>query len=270
MLFQHFYILFRLDTGMYKKSMFVHVLLFSVVMVLTESVQAQVIRSIGFSPSEGYTNGPLEGQPINTSDFWLNGTQTALTTRFQVHNEKLIVTQNADDNQWVYLTFNVQQSLFTVTFDWQYVGALDGTVDFGFTLNDRDNFDLDGNPDITFNEAGVMIRMNTDPDLDVRNGDLNGGGSYTSLVPFNYQDGALISVRLEVDAEALSYDAYVTKNGEEVMLADDYLFRRITSETTNGINCIAIWSNGDTLDHQVIIDNITIFGIASVTEWTLY
>lgn len=235
------------------------------------NTNAQEIITIDFSTASGYANGDLEGQPSGSSNVWYPGEPDGFTDRFQIENEQLVQTDFPDGNQWIVIDIPVQQGQFTTTFDWQYLGAPDAVVDFGFTLSDSANFGLDGNPNVTFNECGAMIRMNRDPDLDVRNGDWEGGGGYESLVPYSYQDGAKISVRLEVDTEALLFDAYVTKEGEdEVMIADDYGFRRITSDATNGLNCIAIWSGDVDGDEQAVLDNIALFGSASVSEWAIH
>lgn len=237
-------------------------------------VDAQIIKSIDFSSASGYQDGLLEDQPAGDADVWFNGASGAGidTSRFVVENEQLVVTQNEVDNQWIILMIPVQQGFFTATWDWQYIGAVDSTVDFGFTLSDTENFgETDGNPNLAFGEMGVMVRMNADPDLDVRNGDFSGGGTYETLVPYDYRDGAKISMRVDVDAEAWLFDAYAQKEGEdEFMIAEDYGFRLMPSVETNGVNCIALWSNGDEQGNQVILDNILLYGETPVQDWSLF
>lgn len=253
------------------KSILIGSIAFLGLAVMPCSVQGQVFESIDFSAAQGYVDGPLEGQPMGEDNVWTTGTAENGTSRFTIEDGKLVVTQNEDDNQWIYLTIPVQQGLFIITWDWQYIGDPESTVDFGVTFSDTVNFNFDGNPDLGFNEMGAMVRMNTDPDLDVRDGDLDGGGTYASLVPYDYRDGSVINMRVEVDAFDFLVDVYAQKEGEdEVMLADDYGFRRITSAETNGVNAITMWSNGDEPGNQVIIDNFVFFGPADVSEWSLY
>lgn len=240
--------------------------------------QAQVIKAVDFSKASGYVDGPVEGQGDGDS-VWISGTANNGTSRFEIVNEKLVVTQNPEDNQWIYLFMPTLQGDFSATWDWQFVRAAENvddasdSVDFGFTFSDSVNFELtDGNPNINFNECGMMIRMNANPkSLDARDGDWNGGGTYTSVNPLDYRDGSPISMRVEVNALEEIYDAYVSiDGGDEIMLADDYGFRRIASEETLGVNCIALWCNGDVHGNSVIIDNIVLFDASEVGEFSLY
>ncbi len=249
-----------------------------IIVAVAVAPQAQVIKAVDFSAASGYSDGPLEGQG-DTDSVWINGHDTNLNTRFEVVNEQLVVTQNPDDNQWIYLSMPTLQGDFSATWDWQFVRPAENdiddvsdTVDFGFTFSDSVNFEaVDGNPNINFNECGMMIRMNTDPDLDARNGDWAGGGSYSAVNPIDYRDGSPISMRVEVNALDEIYDAYVSiDGGDEIQLADDYGFRRIASEETLGVNCIALWCNGDVHGNAVILDNIVLFGPSDVGEFSLY
>ncbi|MDP8245041.1 MAG: hypothetical protein P9L94_13230 [Candidatus Hinthialibacter antarcticus] len=246
--------------------------------VFVFSPQAQVIKAVDFSAASGYVDGPVEDQGDGDS-VWITGTASNGTSRFEVVNEKLVVTQNPDDSQWIYLFMPTLQGDFSATWDWQFIRAAENvddvsdTVDFGFTFSDSVNFELtDGNPAINFNECGMMIRMNANPiSLDARDGDWAGGGTYTSVNPLDYRGGELISMRVEVNALEEIYDAYASYDGgEEIMLADDYGFRRIASEETLGVNCIAIWCNGDVHGNAVVIDDIVLYGASDVGEFSLY
>ena len=90
-----------------------------------------------------------------------------------------------------------------------------------------------------------MVRTNPQGFIDARNGDLEGGGEYPATT-FNYQDGKKIHVRIEVDAKNLTYDVFLKKEGDatETQIADDYFFRRMPSDQTGGLNCLAIWQQG--------------------------
>lgn len=78
-------------------------------------------------------------------------------------------------------------------------------------------------------------------------------------------------MRVEVNITDEIYDAYASYDGgEEIMLADDYGFRRIASEETLGVNCIAIWCNGDVHGNAIVIDDIVLYGASDVGEFSLY
>lgn len=237
------------------------------------SANAQVIYSTSFSADEGYSNGTLVDQPAGADDVWTGASETDGTDSYVVEDGQLVVTQTGVGSQWVYINFSVQSDgTLIVTWDWQYVGPADGVVDFGFCISDSANFELiDGNPDATWNEQGAMVRMNENPSVDVRNGDWEGGGSYSAAAEYNYQDGAWISMRYEIEVFELTLDVFAQKDGEdEVQLADDYGFRRIPSVDTDGVNSITMWVNGGTADNQIIVDNIVVAGPAPVTEWALH
>lgn len=232
-------------------------------------VSGQVILHIDFSAAQGYSDGLLEGQPAGAADTWTNGTAGTPPDSFVISNEAMVITpENLD--RWVYLPFPNQNSgTITVTWDWQYVGPEDSNVDIGFNLSDVDNFGLDGNPDLTWNEQGTMTRMQQDSnEIDVRDGDWEGGGGYSAFEPFSYTDGKLVSMRFEINLDEQLYDCYAQKEGEaEVLLADDFGFRR---EYVTGLNAITMWDDGDATTSSVIVDNILIAGPALVADWELH
>ncbi len=230
---------------------------------------AQLIKEIRFSAAEGYSDGLLEGQPAGADDVWTNGVADVSPDSFVVSNESLVITPEGVD-RWVYIAFPIQSSgAITITWEWQYVGPEDSNVDIGFCIAEMDNFMLDGNSDLTWNEQSCMTRMQQEANvIDVRDGDWAGGGSYSAFEDYPYTDGKLIFMRYEIDVENQTYDVYAQKEGEdEVMLADDYGYRR---ETIEGLNSITLWDDGDAVTSSVIIDNIVIAGPAAVSDWQLF
>ncbi len=212
------------------------------------SLQAQLIADYDFSAAQGYVDGPVVAQPAGGEYTWLEGVAAVPAgDMIAIADEALLLTQVPDTDVWAYFHFPTQmEGDLYVTWDWQYVGPADSNIDVGVNISDSVNFNLDGNPDLTWNEQGAMCRMQeANPIIDVRNGDWEGGGTYASLVELNYTDGALIHMRMVVHIVDLTLDVYAAKDGEaEVTLAEGYGFRRIPSEETNGVNCLAIWVDG--------------------------
>ncbi|MBZ0257896.1 hypothetical protein K8I31_17665, partial [bacterium] len=201
--------------------------------------QAQVIASYDFSTASGYTDGPLVGQ--GEGDYiWTIATSDLTETRFAVENEQLVCDQTVPNTvEWVYVNIPVQNEQFSCEWDWQFIRGAENvddassSVDFGFTLSDTVNFNNDGNPDANWPECGVMVRMNTDPDLDARNGDWAGGGAYEADVAIDYRDEANYHMRVVVDAFENIFDVYITRdNDDEVQMASGYGFRVLTSAET--------------------------------------
>ncbi len=243
------------------------------------NVHAQVVFSTDFSSAEGYTDGLLVDQPAGASELWIDGVADTPAVNFEIVDEALVTTIDLTGSKWVYLMFPVQNETITATWDWRYVGPADGLVDTGINFSDSDNFTLDGNADLTWNEQGAMIRMTHDTVngtgvIDVRDGDWDGGGGYAVTNEVHYQDGVKIFMRAEIDIKAWTYDVFAQREGEdEIQIAEGYGFRRLPSAETDGLNCIAFWEDvsDDTFTgNQCIIDNIVVFGPTSVSNWSLY
>lgn len=249
----------------------------SAVAICATSANAQTYFATSFSAAEGYADGELVGQPAGGDPVWIERNPDDPALSYAVANEQLVVTQKGSGSEWVSIEIPViNEGILTVTWEWQYVGPADGLVDFGFCISDSANFELiDGNPAATWNEQGAMVRMQTDAgNIDARNGDWEGGGSYAADATVNYQDGSKFSMRYEIDVFGLTFDAFATpEGGSEVQFADDYGFRRIPTVDTDGVNAVVLWVNGSEPDNQVILDNIVVSGPegpTQVTEWALY
>ncbi|MGC9329300.1 MAG: hypothetical protein ACP5I1_16825 [Candidatus Hinthialibacter sp.] len=178
----------------------------------------------------------------------------------------------SDDDTWVFIEFPNQDSgVMTVTWDWQYVGPVDSTIDVGFCISDKANFEFDGNPTLNWPEQSAMVRMQQETaEIDVRNGDWSGGGTYDAFESYPYTDGVKIYMRCEIasDFADQTYNVYAQKEGgDEVLLAENFGFRR---EYMEGLNTISIWVDGSAAETRTIIDNILISGPAPVTDWALY
>ncbi|MEW6237125.1 MAG: hypothetical protein AB1656_17215 [Candidatus Omnitrophota bacterium] len=243
--------------------------------VICAHSNAQVIYSNGFSKAEGYIDGTVIDQPAGAANLWEDSPADTPDGFFMIENETLVVTQVDTSDHWIFINFPKQTAgVFTVTWDWQYVGPVDGNIDVGFCISTRSNFDFDGNPELGWPEQGVMSRMQEGGGgvVDCRNGDWVGGGSYQAFQVFPYTDGKKISMRyvIDVDVSDQLFSCYAQKEGEdEVQLAEDFGFRRETYPD-EGLNVISIWMSGNTVGTQCIIDNIVIFGPAPITEWPLY
>ncbi len=247
-------------------------------LVCASPVFAQTVFQCNFSAAEGYSDGPLVGQPAGADDQWVDGVVNIPSEPYiVVENEQLMCNQLDGSDTWIWIPFPVQQEGdLTMTWDWQYIGPEDGNVDVGMNISDSVNYNLDGNPDLTWNEQGAMTRMQeSNPIIDVRNGDWEGGGSYAADQEITYTDGSLFHMRMVVHIRDLTLDVYVQKEGEsdEVMIAEGYGFRRIPSVETDGVNCLAIWLDGNTDGTSAMIDNILIYGDdgpTNVNNWSIY
>lgn len=248
-------------------------LLSGLVVFAATNVDAQVIKAIDFSSAQGYVDGPITGQPAGAATVWQDGFGVPAGDHITVENGAMRIYQDGSGlDTWTYIEFPNQNSgVFTVTFDWQYVGPEDSNIDVGVCISDVANFDFDGNPFLSWAEQSVMVRMQEAASvIDVRDGDWAGGGTYTAFEPYPYTDGEKIFMRYVIDAtpNGQTYDVYARKEGEaEVQLAADFGFRR---EYVNGLNALTIWMDGAAADTAVILDNIVIAGPTDVQDWTLY
>lgn len=242
--------------------------------IAVDSAIAQVIFSTGFSAAEGYVDGPLIGQPASGTQKWIDANPNVPADSFNVENEMLAIIGKGSGGKWALMPIPVQKGVFTMTWDWRFVGPENGVADIGVCVSDSVIFEVvDGNPVPNYNEQGMMVRFYTGGVVEARDGDWAGGGTYGALREVRYQDGKLLKVRVVIDASAWTFDVYITKEGEsEILLADDYGFRQAPSEETGGLNCIVIWDNGtaDMTGNGCTIDNLTLFGPAPVPHWSLY
>lgn len=257
-----------------------HLVMASLLLLGTASVEAQTIFSANFSEAQGYTEGPLVGQPANAEDQWVAATPDNVTDEFTVVDEHLEVTSNLTGGNWVTIPIEPQSGVWTITYDVQLIGDFVGGetgANINVCLSDSNNFNLDGNPVPTWNEQGAMIRLNPSGNIDVRNGNWDGTGDISAFEDFSYLDGRTVTIRAEIDVTEEWINAvWASYEGEtdEVLLAEFYGFRRSTS---NGqIDTIVIAENGSDGSADgltVIIDNIEVFGSegpTNVKHWSLH
>ncbi|RJP29987.1 MAG: hypothetical protein C4527_10945 [Candidatus Omnitrophota bacterium] len=245
--------------------------------VSASPVFAQTILHCDFSRAQGYVDGPIVDQPAGAGEKWMDGAANVPSAAYLViENEQLMGYQLDGSDTWIWIRFPVQKSgELTLTWVWQYIGPADGNVDIGMNISDSENFNFDGNPNLGWNEQGAMCRMQeASPIIDVRNGDWAGGGTYAAATEMRYTDGALIHMRMVVHVLDLTLDVYARKEGgTEVTLAQGYGFRRIPTTQTDGVNCLAIWLDGNTNGTSVMIDDILLVGPngpTDIQDWAIY
>ena len=255
-----------------KKPILLSLLCCGVLCLQTAELKAQLIKQINFSKAEGYTNGPLVGQPAGSSLPWasasVNKGDSVYPTNevvFSVSsNETMLIHPDASGTAsgivWVTFPFPVQKTgPITATWDWQYFGTADRKTDFGFTIGDTENFNLDGDTNTVFNEQSAITRMG---DLvDARNGDglFNGDGTWVSDNGVVYRDGVLIHMRMVVRPDDMTFDVFATRDGEEeVQVADHFYFRRGLSTKNEGVNAITMWLNNGDIKTHMTLDNLLI------------
>ncbi len=238
---------------------------------------AQEILNIDFSAAQGYINDFVVGQPAGATNQWLDLVDTGITgiipaDDYFIENEKLIVWQNGSGAAWIYMMFPPQtKGDLTLTWDWQYVGLPEESIDVGVNLSDSANYSLS----ITAGSLSGWGRQTTSIRMAQANGviDLHNGSDYSALVPYSYTDGKLISIRYIVHLDKKTFDAYAQKEGEEeVALGIGYGYRRDVSATTGGLDHLSIWLSGSTTS-ECHIDNIVLIatgGNTSISDWFLY
>jgi len=262
-----------------RKTSVVGVVVCCILLSMAGGANAQLIKQINFSKAEGYVDGLLVGQPANATDKWTAGSVVQGENTFNVQNEAMYVHPDGKASSviYLYIPFPVQKikegNIITATWDWQYFGDPANNMDLGFTISDSGNFNIDGDPMTVFNEYCTPTRMGSLIDARAGN-DLAGGGNWVSDNGVEYRDGVLVHCRLVVDIFNYEFDFFAQREGEdEVQVADDFLFRRIPSVETDGVNCIGMWLNGGKPETSVILDNIRIVGpegYTAVGQWDLY
>lgn len=244
---------------------------------LAGGANAQLIKQINFSKAEGYVDGLLVGQPAGDADKWTAASVVQGEKTFNVQDEAMYVHPDGTGVIYLYMPFAVQKikegNIITATWDWQYFGDPANNMDLGFTISDSGNFNIDGDPNVVFNEYCTPTRMGGLVDARAGN-DLAGGGNWISDNGVEYRDGVLVHSRLVVDIFNYTFDFFAQREGEdEQQVADDFLFRRIPSVETDGVNCIGMWLNGGKPETSVILDNIRIVGpegYTAIGQWDLY
>lgn len=257
-----------------------HLAMASLLLAGTVSAEAQTIFSADFSPAQGYTDGLLIGQPAGAANQWVDANPSAVADEFVVQGQELSVISQFTGGNWVTIPIPVQSSTFTLTFEGQYEGNGTTGVNINICVSDSGNFNIDndgGIPD--FNEQGAMIRLAPAGIIDIRNGDWGGGGPIEAFEDFNFLDGERFFVRAEIDvAEEWISSVWARKEGdtEEVLLAEDFGFRRSTSAATGGLNILAIVENGSdgsAVGMTMNLDNIEIYGpqgSTQVANWSIH
>jgi hypothetical protein len=232
------------------------------------NLDAQTLLSIDFSAAQGYGNGPLLGQPAGAANVWSKEPGTT-PTGFDVQNGALHVDQHGGANSFIMISFPLTSTgLLTATWEWQYLGLPDSSVDNGFVLSDSANFNLDNDGSaIDFNENGAMTRMTTDTGMiNAINSDGAGAGTYAN-VNVDYRDGRLIPMKMVVYLDNLKYDLWA----EGVQVADDFGFRR---NPQRGFDTLVLWNSGAAVhapEEGMMLDNIVITGGSSnVPHWSLF
>ncbi|MBD3265889.1 hypothetical protein GF373_04405, partial [bacterium] len=188
---------------------------------------------------DGYAEGELLEQ-VQGDLTWTDGRESHPALSYLIEDGQLVIVQQEDRGQWIYINFENQTGPITVTWDWQFVGNEDQAegIDVGFCLSDFDNFALGDNPETTWNEQGGMARMGVGGVLDARFGDLEGGGDYFKDADVVYSDGALIHMRMEIDGSSDEYSVYAQRDGEdEIQIADAFFLRRAF---VDGIDTLSI------------------------------
>ncbi|MBN2326290.1 MAG: hypothetical protein JXR73_03985 [Candidatus Omnitrophica bacterium] len=233
------------------------------------SVHAETVLSIDFSTAQGYSDGPLLGQPAGAADVWSEEPGT-VPVGFDVQNGKLHFDQHGGANSFIMISFPVTKSgMITATWEWQYLGPADSSVDNGFVLSDSSNFNLDGDDSaIDFNENGAMVRMTAASGMiNAVNSDGAGAGTYAD-VNVDYRDGRVIPMKIEVDLDNFSYDVWA----DGVLVGDDFGLRR---NPQNGFDTLVLWNSGSAvhaLEEGMLLDDIVISTETAsfVPNWSLF
>lgn len=265
--------------------------------VLAASLQAQLIKQINFSKAEGYTDGPLWGQPAGASAVWTCVSANTGDTFVNDEGELIIVQSITNETLRIHpdhtgtelgviywaIPFPVQKKgPITVTWDWKffatneipadydptnnnYNAQLQGT-DLGFTLSDSVNRLLGDDPVYAvFNELCTPCRMGARCDTRNGTGECDGGGTWLDAGP-EYKDGKLLHMKMTLyfgddnDPFNNTFDAWAQREGEEVWQTADHNYYRRCPTPENGIDCITMWMNNGDLETYITVDNIRIVG----------
>lgn len=91
-------------------------------------------------------------------------------------------------------------------------------------------------PATQWSDLAAIVRFNPDGRIDVRN-----GGAYDADVNLPYVPGTVYHVRMEIDPANKLYSVFVTpEDGDEILLAGDYLFRS-EQALTSVLDRWAVW-----------------------------
>ena len=239
-----------------KKSTVLKLLGCSLLTLLATDLQAQLIKQIKFSKAEGYTDGPLFGQPAGGGASVWTSVSDNQGNSFVTNDVPWIVltVTNGAMHIWpdqnfgtntsgtIYFTLPfpaVRKGPLTATWDWQffptneipadydptnnnYNASLQGT-DHGFTFADSLNRMLDDNPFAVFNELCTPNRMGgvCDARWNTDYSMCDGGGNWNNVGP-EFKDGKLLHMKLVAyfgDAASPtnnSFDVWAQRDGEEV------------------------------------------------------
>lgn len=236
-------------------------------LVCGTNVFAQTVLSIDFSAAQGYAEGELLGQPAGGASVWEKEPGTT-PNGFWVENDALTFDQHGGANSFIIYSFPVITSgIVTASWEWQFLGPEDSTVDNGFCLSDSANFNIDNDGSaVDFNENTAMTRMTANSGIiDSVNSDGAGAGTYTAT-GVDYRDGRVIPMMQVIDLVNQTYDVYA----EGVLVGDDFGFRR---NPQNGLDTLVLWNSGATVNFGMVLDNIVISvdeGGTAVQNWSLF
>ncbi|RJP22526.1 MAG: hypothetical protein C4527_21735 [Candidatus Omnitrophota bacterium] len=253
--------------------------LLGLMMSFIPSLQAQQLLNIDFSAAQGYVNGDMvAGQPAGAEYPWLDlrdtfGEATQIASLdpaefFYLDNEKLVILQTGGGASWVIIMFPLQTTgILTLTWDWQYIGEANQSIDIGINLSDTANYSAS----ITEGSLSGWGRQSTTARM-AQAGvvDIYSRTAYSALEPFDYRDGKKIFMRYIVNLDTKTFDVYAQKEGEaEVAIGLDCGYRR---GVLRGIDHLSIWESGSEIT-EAHIDNIVLTastGGTYVNDWNLF
>lgn len=148
----------------------------------------------------------------------------------------------ANNNSWSNTSLSNQTNNFESTFSViPNTNNMDGVVG------------MSNNTVTTYGDMGMIVRFNREGKIDVRNGSL-----YTSTNYIDYTAGSTYDFRIVTDFESKKYSVYVSQNGSEQLIADNFDFRSEQASIAN-INNWATYSGLGTFDicnFEIIEDGI--------------
>lgn len=147
-------------------------------------------------------------------------------------------------------------------------GALTVEYDLIAGSNNMDGVTgLSSGPAGKFNDMACIVRFNKIGNIDVRNGD-----DYTSDVEFPYDAAKIYKVRMEINVETHTYDVFITFDGIESKIAEQYAFRTAQASVeqldnfsiTTVTSCLIVENltvNGETITHVPRNESIQAFSV---------